>query len=226
MRRLHSLSPTPTAVTLHRLGRVGYGPSQALQRALSAEVRSKHRGDTLLVLEHPPVFTLGRLQASAQNVLASEGEIAAAGASIYQSERGGNVTFHGPGQLVAYPLLDLSHFTKSVHWYGQLHSSENLHRTSWSLLSARQSIRSSRVCVLFARAPVLGLCFFVSVKVRRGAGGGADRDGGELRRGGTARRGGGDRRVGRGSEAGGDRRLRLAMGDHVRIRPINTLLDR
>lgn len=104
-------------VAVHRLGRVGYASSQALQRSLAAQVRSGVRGDTLLLLEHPPVFTLGRVQQSAANVLASPEEIAAAGASVHQSERGGNVTFHGPGQLVAYPILDLGRFRKSVHWY-------------------------------------------------------------------------------------------------------------
>lgn len=105
------------SVTVHKLGRIGYGRSQWLQRALAAEVRTGRRGDTLLLLEHPPVFTLGRLQSSADNVVASAADIAAAGATVHQSERGGNVTFHGPGQLVAYPLLDLSRFRKSVHWY-------------------------------------------------------------------------------------------------------------
>ncbi len=101
-------------VEVHRLGRVGYAQSQQLQRTLTEQVRSGKRGDTLLLLEHPPVFTLGRVQESASNLLASAADIASAGATVHQSERGGNVTFHGPGQLVAYPLLDLTRFRKSA----------------------------------------------------------------------------------------------------------------
>lgn len=108
---------TVRLVRAHRLGSVGYPTSQQLQRALAADVRAGTRGDTLLLLEHPPVFTLGRLQPSAENVLASRREIAAAGATVERSTRGGNVTFHGPGQLVAYPILDLARFRRSVHWY-------------------------------------------------------------------------------------------------------------
>ena len=64
------------------------------------------------------LFTLGRLQASAANVLAAPEALAAAGASVVQSDRGGNVTFHGPGQLVAYPILDLAAgYRRDLHWY-------------------------------------------------------------------------------------------------------------
>ena len=73
--------------------------------------------DTLLLVEHPPVFTLGRLQSCEANVRVTREEIEAAGASVVQSERGGNVTFHGPGQLVAYPILDLNGHRKDMRWF-------------------------------------------------------------------------------------------------------------
>ena len=112
-------------LSVNRLGRrVPYASAQALQRELVGLRRSGAIGDTLLVLEHPPVFTLGRLQSCDQNVLATREEIAAAGASVEQSERGGNVTFHGPGQLVAYPILDLADHRKNMRWF--VHSLEDV----------------------------------------------------------------------------------------------------
>ena len=98
-------------------GLVDYHEGQRLQKALLARRRAGACEDTLLLLEHAPVFTLGRLQNSASNLLASLEEVAARGASVVQSDRGGNITFHGPGQLVAYPILDLRNHQQDVRWY-------------------------------------------------------------------------------------------------------------
>lgn len=130
-RRDHSTQPTaphrlanalPTMIRVARLrGLTSYADGLTLQRLLLSRLRASggqfQQPDTLLLLEHEPVFTLGRIQASAANVLASEAEIAAAGASVVQSDRGGNVTFHGPGQLVAYPILDLRRHRQDLRWY-------------------------------------------------------------------------------------------------------------
>ncbi len=88
-----------------------------LQSALLARRRRNLSPDTLLLLEHSPVFTLGKLQPAAQSIIASREAIAAAGAEVVQSERGGNVTYHGPGQLVAYPVLDLRQYRRDLRWY-------------------------------------------------------------------------------------------------------------
>lgn len=106
-------------VLVRRLpGLIGYEEAQRLQHGLVRQRRAGKGRDTLLLLEHAPVFTLGRLQESAANVLASPEALETAGASVVQSDRGGNVTFHGPGQLVAYPLLDLtSGYRRNLHWY-------------------------------------------------------------------------------------------------------------
>jgi lipoyl(octanoyl) transferase len=93
-------------ITAHWLGRTRYGDALALQEKLvEARVRGEI-GDTLLLLEHEPVITLGR-GAHAQNVLASEVARAALGVDYFETGRGGDVTYHAPGQLVAYPIFDL-----------------------------------------------------------------------------------------------------------------------
>jgi lipoyl(octanoyl) transferase len=88
------------------LGRIGYAEALALQQEL-VELRHQGRIDnTLLLLEHPPVLTLGR-NATRANILASDEMLARKGVSIYEINRGGDVTYHGPGQLVGYPIFDL-----------------------------------------------------------------------------------------------------------------------
>jgi lipoyl(octanoyl) transferase len=94
------------SITAHWLGRIRYGEALALQeRLVEARVRGEI-GDTLLLLEHEPVITLGR-GARAQNVLAGEGARAELGVDYFETGRGGDVTYHAPGQLVAYPIFDL-----------------------------------------------------------------------------------------------------------------------
>jgi lipoyl(octanoyl) transferase len=88
------------------LGRVPFGDTAILQERLRTEIREGRRGDTLLLLEHDPVITLGRSAASA-NVLHSEAALAARGITLHKASRGGDVTYHGPGQLVGYPVIRL-----------------------------------------------------------------------------------------------------------------------
>ena len=92
-------------------GRVPYGEALDWQRRL-AEERITHRlpHDLLLLLEHPPVVTLGR-NSHDVNVLHAEG------IEVFEVERGGDVTYHGPGQLVGYPILDLTGHKPDLHWY-------------------------------------------------------------------------------------------------------------
>jgi lipoyl(octanoyl) transferase len=91
----------------HWLGRVRYGAVHALQeRLLEARTRGEV-GDTLLLLEHEPTITLGR-GARPANVLVARDRLEALGVELHETGRGGDVTYHGPGQLVAYPIFDLS----------------------------------------------------------------------------------------------------------------------
>src|SRR5271170_47434 len=96
-------------LNLLQLGRIGYSEALALQQQL-VELRHQQRiGNTLLLLEHPPVLTLGR-NSSRENVLVSDELLARRGVEIHEINRGGDVTYHGPGQLVGYPIIDLRSF--------------------------------------------------------------------------------------------------------------------
>ena len=89
------------------LGRLDYGTAHSLQKRLVAERAAGGIGDQLLLLEHPPVLTLGR-NSDPAHILASPDELAARGIAVHRVERGGEVTYHGPGQLVAYPIIAIA----------------------------------------------------------------------------------------------------------------------
>jgi len=99
-------------ISVVQLGALGYGEGQRLQRTLVELRKAGQIGDVLLLLEHSPVITLGR-NAKAANVLASPEMLAARGVEVFECDRGGDVTFHGPGQLVGYPILDLRGYSSS-----------------------------------------------------------------------------------------------------------------
>jgi len=91
---------------LLQLGRLPYAEGLRLQAEVVTARKAGALGDTLLLMEHPPVLTLGR-NASRSNILATNEQLAARGTDIHEVNRGGDVTYHGPGQLVGYPIFDL-----------------------------------------------------------------------------------------------------------------------
>jgi len=107
--RLHPLD-------VRDLGVVPYGEALDLQRRLAEERIAGRIPDTLLLLEHPPVITLGRGWKQSSLPVDPEG-LRRRGIDVFEIERGGDVTYHGPGQLVGYPILDLQAHTPDLHWY-------------------------------------------------------------------------------------------------------------
>lgn len=93
-------------IHLVSVGRVPYSQGFALQQRVVAARKAGLIADTLLLLEHPPVLTLGR-NAKRENILASDELLAHGGVEVHEINRGGDVTYHGPGQLIGYPIIDL-----------------------------------------------------------------------------------------------------------------------
>jgi len=105
-------------LTIRRLGRIDYADGVELQKALVQRRQAGEIDDTLLFVEHPPVITLGvKTRGNLANVRADAGALAAQGVTVHDTGRGGDVTFHGPGQLVGYPIVDLKPDRQDVHRY-------------------------------------------------------------------------------------------------------------
>ncbi len=93
-------------LTLLQLGRIPYAEGLCVQAEVVAARKAGRLGDTLLLMEHPPVLTLGR-SATRAHILATDEHLARRGVAVHEINRGGDVTYHGPGQLVGYPIFDL-----------------------------------------------------------------------------------------------------------------------
>jgi len=105
-------------IEVRRLGTVPYAEALALQRELVEERRAGRVPDLLLLLQHPPVITLGvKGDGGRANVLVTDERLAELGVEISETGRGGDVTYHGPGQIVGYPILDLKPDRCDVHRY-------------------------------------------------------------------------------------------------------------
>ena len=101
---------------VRRLGRVGYAEGLEIQRTLEAEVIAEREKDYLLLLEHPHTFTIGR-RAKETGVLATAELLKNLGVEVFETNRGGKVTYHGLGQIVGYPIISLSPDREDVHKY-------------------------------------------------------------------------------------------------------------
>jgi lipoyl(octanoyl) transferase len=107
-----------TAIDVRRLGQIDYQAGLDLQAALVEDRRAGRIGDTLLLLEHPPVITLGvKTRHGAKHIIASDEELSRQGVTVHETGRGGDVTYPGPGPLDGYPILDLTPDRCDVHTY-------------------------------------------------------------------------------------------------------------
>jgi lipoyl(octanoyl) transferase len=103
---------------IRRLGLVAYAEALELQRRLVEERRAEAVPDLLLLLEHPPVLTLGvRGDGGRSHILATPEALAASGIEVFETGRGGDITYHGPGQIVGYPIINLKPDRCDVHRY-------------------------------------------------------------------------------------------------------------
>lgn len=152
---------SPRPAQLRRFGRVFYGAGLRMQHALAEFVRDGARPDQLVMLEHDAVFTLGR-NATRADILVASDFLDAQGVSVHETDRGGEVTYHGPGQIVAYPLVDL----RRIH-LGVREMVERIEQSvidvlaDWNILGQRRD-GAPGVYVAGAKIAALGL------RIRRG----------------------------------------------------------
>jgi len=119
------------------LGLIGYAEACALQKRMVAARKAGSIEDALLLCEHPHVITLGR-SAKREHLLASEQVLKQKGVEFHASDRGGDITYHGPGQLVGYPILDLSLMRRDVAWYVRMLEEVMIRATEEFGISARR----------------------------------------------------------------------------------------
>ena len=103
-------------INIVNIGLKDYQETYKIQKEL---VKKRHEGkipDTLILVEHPPVFTIGR-SGSRKNIHVSLGKLKEEGIKIYEIDRGGDITYHGPGQIVGYPIIDLRKYGRDIHLY-------------------------------------------------------------------------------------------------------------
>jgi lipoyl(octanoyl) transferase len=123
-----TIAPGGHEIVVRDLGRLAYAEALALQRSLQAGViaaRAAPGGGEpmhILLVEHdPPVITISRRKGARDHLLATEAQLAAAGVEVAETDRGGDITYHGPGQLVVYPIVDLNRFGLRLHgWMRRL----------------------------------------------------------------------------------------------------------
>lgn len=137
-------------------GRVEYARALAMQAELVERRRRGEVPDTLLVLEHPHVITLGS-SAHHEHVLLSEPELASRGIGLFEAGRGGDVTYHGPGQLVAYPILDLKPDRRDLHLYLRSLEDVLLRTLSAFAITGRRDESATGVWVDDAKVAAIGI---------------------------------------------------------------------
>lgn len=106
----------PRTCYCYRLNRVSYGIAWEIQRQMVQERRNGQCEDSIILLEHDPVFTIGRA-GSRNNIIVPDTKLKTEAVNVFEVDRGGDITYHGPGQLVAYPIMDLTLHGRDLHLY-------------------------------------------------------------------------------------------------------------
>lgn len=128
--------------SVYELGCLGYEAAWDIQKQVHAEVLAGEREDMLIFVEHPPVLTLGA-SFHEENLLLSREEYAARGIDVVRTDRGGDVTFHGPNQQVIYPIFDLRRYGKDLHkWLRDLEEAIILTCSAFGLPGTRSSVNT------------------------------------------------------------------------------------
>ena len=135
----HAIAPGGREILVRDLGRVAYADALAEQRAVQTAVIGGKGPMTVLLLEHdPPVITISRRRGVREHLLASPETLAAAGVTVAETDRGGDITYHGPGQLVAYQILDLNRFGLRLHgWMRRLEETVIATVAVWGIAADR-----------------------------------------------------------------------------------------
>lgn len=147
------------------LGRLAYRDAWALQEAAHAEALAG-RAERVLFVEHPPVITFGRRPGVARNLIASDAQLAKLGVEVVQSDRGGDITFHGPGQVVAYPIIRLNDHGLSVGAY--VHGLERAAVATLAEFGIEAAADPSAVGVWTKDAGKLAKICAIGVRIKRG----------------------------------------------------------
>lgn len=103
-------------IDIVNLGKMEYSKALSIQTQQWEKVSQEEGRDTLFLVEHPPVLTMG-VRGNKDNIIVSEEELTRMGVSIEQINRGGDVTYHGPGQVVGYPIMNLKNYGKDIHYF-------------------------------------------------------------------------------------------------------------
>jgi lipoyl(octanoyl) transferase len=113
---MEKVKSSPEKWQLLRLGFVDYGEAHDLQKRILQDRIDDNCPDHLILLQHNPVITVGR-GGDNSNIITPKPMLESFGISVFEIERGGDVTYHGPGQITGYPIIDLRNYKKDVHWY-------------------------------------------------------------------------------------------------------------
>src|ERR1700686_3984772 len=136
------------------LGLVGYAEAYALQRRVVAARKAEAIQDVLLLCQHPHVITQGR-NGKREHLLAGEQVLRKKGVEFYETSRGGDVTYHGPGQMVGYPILNLAAIRRDVVWYVRMLEEVMIRASSNFVLTATRELQETGIWVFHIKEATL-----------------------------------------------------------------------